>query len=850
MELSKFKEQYPIFLKLMKEKRYYSGYISKYEGIARLILREGGNDSIRTYEQFYSHIVEHHNYTEGTCYEYKKLLGRLKVFVEDGVFLGDSGETSGFLRNKSYDFLSPDFKSLIDHYMDIERKRGKLKDSTIKPNASRTSAFFHCIQQTGVTRLSGINNTQIVLQAFSESQKRHGSYSVSRAISTVLKTCMHLYPDGECKRIIGMIPGFPRRTRLYDYLQPEESKQIVTALDDNNNKLTYRSKAIGKLAYYTGMRRIDIAGLRFENINPEKEEITFVQQKTGLEVCIPLRPVVGNAIYDYIVNERPKCASDNIFISATAPFIKLSPAGVSHDCERIFKETDIHQENGRSKGSHLFRHAFASGLIARDTPFHIVSELLGHASLTSLNPYLDADIEHLRECALSISPFSETHSAFFEPFCSPVQKIIWKYIDQCVEQGIWCGDYHRTLRSFDNYCLTVYPDTSSVSQEMLNLWCKPITGESRKAYLKRIDAMKDFVSFLSATHKPAVVMAEPENIDKRKKSSLKKEYMSTGAGMFNQFVSHRIASGCWSAAYNWALRSFDMHCATLYPEATLLTQEMVDTWCAIRQSENLYSCGKRTAVVNSFLKYTRNRGLLNLDWNSIPTHGHGSGNMTIKDPHVFTDVELKNFFFACDTIRTSHNGLEEKLMKLIIPTFFRLLFSSGMRTNEVRNLDVEDVDLNHGIINIRHTKGYMEHRVALHPTMRERLVAYHTAVNRLVPDRQCFFPNYCDKYYSLTWMGYNFERLWFKYNHTHATPYHLRHHYATTNINKWPSQAEKFNRNLLYLSRSMGHSTIETSMYYYSFTPKLAELLKERKQETFNEIIPNRNQYFSEYEDK
>jgi integrase len=99
-------------------------------------------------------------------------------------------------------------------------------------------------------------------------------------------------------------------------------------------------------------------------------------------------------------------------------------------------------------------------------------------------------------------------------------------------------------------------------------------------------------------------------------------------------------------------------------------------------------------------------------------------------------------------------------------------------------------------------------------------------------------------------MEYNFERLWFKYNHTHATPYHLRHHYATTNINNWPSQAEKFNRNLLYLSRSMGHSTIETSMYYYSFTPKLAELLKERKQETFNEIIPNRNQYFSEYEDK
>jgi integrase len=645
-----------------------------------------------------------------------------------------------------------------------------------------------------------------------------------------------------------MIPEFPRRTRLYDYLQPEESKQIATALGDDNNKLTYRSKAIGKLAYYTGMRRIDIANLRFENISLEKEEIRFVQQKTGLEVCIPLRSVVGNAIYEYIVNERPKCASDNIFITAVAPFIKLSPSGVSNDCVSIFKAIDIRQEKGRRKGLHLFRHAFASGLIAQDTPFHVVSELLGHASLTSLNPYLDADTKHLRECALSISLFSETHSAYIEPFCSFIQEIIRKYIDQCIEQGIWCGDYHRTLRSFDNYCLTTYPDASSVYGEMLNLWCKPLTGESRKVYLKRIDAMRAFVSFLSVTYLSNIALAKPENVDKRKKSSLKKEYMSIGAGLFNQFVSHRIASGCWSAAYDWALRSFDMHCATQYPEATLLTQKMVDTWCAIRQSENLHSCGKRTAVVNSFLKYTRNRGLLNLDWNSIPTHG--SGNMNTKDPHAFTDVELKNFFFACDTIRISRNSLVDKLMKLIIPAFFRLLFSSGMRTNEVRNLDVEDVDLRNGIINIRHTKGYTEHRVALHPTMRDRLVTYHSAANMLIPDRKCFFPNYRDKYYSLTWMEYNFERLWFKYNHAHATPCHLRHHYATTNINNWPAQAEKFNRNLLYLSRSMGHSTIETSMYYYSFTPKLAELLKERKRETFNEIIPNRNQYFLEYEDK
>jgi len=847
MELIKFKERYPIFLNRMKEMGYYGGYIEKYERMVRLILDEGADESINTYEQFYYNMVEHHKYTERTCYEYRNQIGRLKVFVEKGVFLGDTGKSSGFLCYKSYDRLSSDFKYLMDSFIDIERKRGKRSESSIAYIVSHTSSFFYCIQQAGVTTLAGIKNVEIVLEAFSGNQKRHGSYTVSKSISTVLKTCMHLYPNGECHRIWGMIPEFPRRSRLYDNLQPEENERVAAVLRDDKSNLTYRSRAIGKLAYYTGMRRIDIANLHFENICIEKDEITFIQQKTGSEVCIPLRSVIGNAIYDYIVNERPECASENIFITAVRPFIKLSPAGVSNDSEIIYKEADIRQEKGRRKGLHLFRHAFASDLIAQDIPGNVVSELMGHATLTSLNPYLDADIEHLRECALSIAQFSEVSNAYIEPFCSSVRVVMQKFVDHCMEQGIWCSDYNKALRSFDNYCATSYPYKSSVSQEMLNQWCKPLTGESRKAYLKRIGGVSDFVSYISATYTPAIAMPESEYVEKRKRASLGKVYTSIGAGLFNQFVNHRKTSGRWSYVYDVTLRSFDIHCATLYPNATALTQEMVDTWCIKRRSENLHSQGKRIAVVNSFLRYAYDRGLLNLEWNSIPTHD--PGNMSLKKPHAFTDIELRNFFYACDHIQISYNGLMQRLMKLTIPVFFRLLFSTGMRTNEARNLDAEDVDLKHGIINIRHTKGYIEHRVALHPTMKERLAEYDTAVNKLIPNRKCFFPSYYDKYYSLAWMDYNFERLWFKYNHHQASSYHLRHNFATTNINNWPAQAEKFNRNLLYLSRSMGHSTVETTMYYYNFTPKLAEILKERKTETFNEIIPNRKQYFISDED-
>lgn len=64
-------------------------------------------------------------------------------------------------------------------------------------------------------------------------------------------------------------------------------------------------------------------------------------------------------------------------------------------------------------------------------------------------------------------------------------------------------------------------------------------------------------------------------------------------------------------------------------------------------------------------------------------------------------------------------------MKVEVPVFFRLLYSTGMRTTEARLLRVEDVDLQSGVINIRYTKSIDEHRVALHESMWSLLQMYN-----------------------------------------------------------------------------------------------------------------------------
>ena len=76
------------------------------------------------------------------------------------------------------------------------------------------------------------------------------------------------------------------------------------------------------------------------------------------------------------------------------------------------------------------------------------------------------------------------------------------------------------------------------------------------------------------------------------------------------------------------------------------------------------------------------------------------------------------------------------------------------------------------------------------------------------------------------------------YNSSYATAYELRHHYATENINQWIGEGFEFDSKLLYLSKSMGHSTLESTRYYYSLVPTMADILEKMSGRDFDDIVP------------
>jgi site-specific recombinase XerD len=311
------------------------------------------------------------------------------------------------------------------------------------------------------------------------------------------------------------------------------------------------------------------------------------------------------------------------------------------------------------------------------------------------------------------------------------------------------------------------------------------------------------------------------------------EFKSFLSEILDGYLVYRKASGRDRISYLLNVRLFDRYCVREYPSAKELSQVMVDQWCKKRDTESTNSCISRIYPVLSFLRYAKARGLTDVN---IPSAPRSTPRTYI--PHAFSVEELQNFFYSCDSINTKY-GLIGKIQKNTVPVFFRLLYSSGMRTTEVRLLRREDVNLENGVISIRYSKGYNQHFVVLHDTMLDLMKEYDSAISKMIPDRTFFFPTSSNGGYPDSWVSRIFKKHWSESNKSSTTAYELRHHYAVENINSWICQGLTTHMRLLSLSKSMGHSNVESTKYYYSLVPGLSEIIENATGDMFNQIIPN-----------
>jgi integrase len=398
MDISNLRQTYPALISYLQEEGYSKGYIGEILTDIKQVLEEASDPGITTYEEYFESI--HARYTSKATLHHKyKVIGKIKLFDLHGI-LPQCNRRSGFLKPDYYASLSPDFKSIVDNFVDSAGKRG-VSEHYIYHTKSAAIKFFHHQQSFKHTLLPEINEDSALSFFYEDGQIVRG-YHVLKQIKAVLKE--NLPFDAGCRRIITILPAFRNRHKVYPFLENEELDKIKNLLMEDDASISLRDKAILTMALYTGIRGCDIRALELDNIDWTHNLIHTVQSKTDSPLILPLRPVVGNAIWKYIECERPESDCRKVFLTTYKIKKGLTSSSISQIVRSTFNNLDIRQ-NGSKVGLHLFRHHFATSLLADGIPSPIITKILGHDSPASLEAYLGADLIHLKECALSIEKY-------------------------------------------------------------------------------------------------------------------------------------------------------------------------------------------------------------------------------------------------------------------------------------------------------------------------------------------------------------------------------------------------------------------------------------------------------------
>ena len=305
-----------------------------------------------------------------------------------------------------YDLLDRPYRELIDEGMKAG-KSNNLRDSTISIEAASVASFFLYLQRTGIASFYEIQEKHIRNYI----QKNHCEQIIVYRIGLFIKRLSGQINDIRLARIADLFPKQRAQKKVYPAMTKEERGKLEAFLLDPRSQISLLERAVGITFLYTGMRKEDLLNLKLSDIDWAQNVIRYSQDKNGNNNVMPLRPVVGNYLLEYIQNERPVGDCEFLFLGKKKVRGKHQQFNISELVNRLYDLTGIRQGRVR-KGTHLLRHSLADELVNSGSDLAIVSKILGHKDPETTLGYLSANIEQLRECALDVSQYPITHKLY------------------------------------------------------------------------------------------------------------------------------------------------------------------------------------------------------------------------------------------------------------------------------------------------------------------------------------------------------------------------------------------------------------------------------------------------------
>ena len=294
--------------------------------------------------------------------------------------------------------LSNPFAESAPHFFDFLRRDRGLREATVVQYQHHLRKLENHLCHAGTPSLTDLSPA--VISAFvTMAGRSHDKRSV-QSLCSILKTFFrYLHQTGILKRDLSQTVESPLRYRLAGLprsISQEDLQRVLTAVD-RRSPTGKRDYAILLLLASYGLRAREVSALRLEDVDWERDRFHVRGRKAGHSAVYPLVPIVGEALVDYLRENRPPSAGRALFFRALAPRTPITWTAVAVRAKRYLRNAGIKVPRA---GSHTFRHTFVQGLVDAHLPFKTIGDFVGHRTPDATAVYAKVNLEALREVAL------------------------------------------------------------------------------------------------------------------------------------------------------------------------------------------------------------------------------------------------------------------------------------------------------------------------------------------------------------------------------------------------------------------------------------------------------------------
>ena len=272
------------------------------------------------------------------------------------------------------------FKDKVFRFMAAERAKNTIKWTQLAIKHLEDFNTPHKLSDVTPALVQGVKEFMI--------NEGYGKHNINRCMQA-LKAIMHLAEKWE------LIPE--QKWKIIGKLKTPKGR-VVFHTDEEINKLLAACPSLGwrlvvLLGADAGLRRGEIAQLRWQDVDFEHNQIYVAPDKTVNYRYVPMTPTLREAL-----TQAKNGARNEFVVEVGRADTRNSKDFLSSFYRKIAQKAEVRSF------IHKLRHTYASQLVQKGISLYEVSKLLGHSSIQMTEIYAHLVPENLQRAGLVITP--------------------------------------------------------------------------------------------------------------------------------------------------------------------------------------------------------------------------------------------------------------------------------------------------------------------------------------------------------------------------------------------------------------------------------------------------------------